>query len=63
MEAGRGAKDEEHTMALRLNSVIRQPYRYSKNSFHIVGRDVRGAFVLRQKWSRGQVANFHCVLI
>src|SRR6187455_1300954 len=27
-----------------------------KNSFHIVGHDERGAIVLRQKWSRGQVA-------
>src|ERR1700731_3799386 len=27
-----------------------------KNSFHIVGLDRRGAIVLRQKWSRGQVA-------
>ena len=26
-----------------------------KNSFHIVGHDPRGAIVLRQKWSRGQV--------
>ena len=26
-----------------------------KNSFHIVGLDVRGAIMLRQKWSRGQV--------
>ena len=26
-----------------------------KNSFHIVGMDGRGAMVLRQKWSRGQV--------
>jgi len=26
-----------------------------KNSFHIVGLDQRGAIVLRQKWSRGQV--------
>ena len=26
-----------------------------KNSFHIVGHDVRGAIVLRQKWSRSQV--------
>src|SRR5262245_19204054 len=26
-----------------------------KNSFHIVGLDVSGAIVLRQKWSRGQV--------
>jgi hypothetical protein len=26
-----------------------------KNSFHVVGHDARGAVVLRQKWSRGQV--------
>jgi len=26
-----------------------------KNSFHVVGLDGRGAIVLRQKWSRGQV--------
>jgi transposase len=26
-----------------------------KNSFHIIGQDQRGAIVLRQKWSRGQV--------
>jgi transposase len=26
-----------------------------KNSFHMVGHDHRGAIVLRQKWSRGQV--------
>jgi hypothetical protein len=26
-----------------------------KNSFRIVGQDRRGALVLRQKWSRGQV--------
>jgi len=26
-----------------------------KNSFHIVGLDDRGAIVLRQKWSRGQI--------
>jgi hypothetical protein len=26
-----------------------------KNSFHIVSQDQRGAIVLRQKWSRGQV--------
>jgi transposase len=26
-----------------------------KNSFHVVGLDQRGAIVLRQKWSRGQV--------
>jgi transposase len=26
-----------------------------KNSFHVVGQDERGAIVLRQKWSRGQI--------
>ena len=26
-----------------------------KNSFHVVGLDRRGAIVVRQKWSRGQV--------
>src|SRR5690349_21193238 len=26
-----------------------------KNSFHVVGQDERGAIMLRQKWSRGQV--------
>ena len=26
-----------------------------KNSFHVIGLDNRGAIVLRQKWSRGQV--------
>ena len=26
-----------------------------KNSFHVVGLDPRGAIVLRQKWSRGQI--------
>src|ERR1700733_8928289 len=26
-----------------------------KNSFHVVGLDNRGAIVLRQKWSRGQI--------
>ena len=38
-----------------------------KNSFHIVGLDGRGAIVLRQKWSRGQVetrfANMSACLI
>ena len=38
-----------------------------KNSFHVVGHDARGAIVLRQKWSRGQVearlANIpHCLI-
>jgi hypothetical protein len=28
-----------------------------KNSFHLIGLDRRGAIVLRQEWSRGQVGN------
>jgi hypothetical protein len=31
-----------------------------KNSFHVVGHDERGAIVLRQKWSRGQVEARFC---
>jgi transposase len=38
-----------------------------KNSFHLVGHDKRGAIVLRQKWSRGQLearlANLQLCLI
>jgi len=30
------------------------------NSFHVVGLDRRGAIVLRQKWSRGQVSTARC---
>ncbi len=26
-----------------------------KNTFHVLGLDQRGAIVLRQKWSRGQI--------
>ena len=26
-----------------------------KNSFHVVGHDSRGAIILRQKWSCGQI--------
>jgi transposase len=42
-------KDEEHAMSSVIGIHI------GKNSFHIVGQDQRGAIVLRQKWSRGQV--------
>src|SRR5262249_12657778 len=56
IEAWWGAEDEEHTMAQGLNSTIAVVgIDIGKNSFHIVGHDVRGAVVLRQKWSRGQV--------
>jgi transposase len=43
-------------MVEKLNSVIAViGIDIGKNSFHVVGLDVRGAIVLRQKWSRGQV--------
>jgi transposase len=52
----RGAKDEEHAMSQILNPAIAVVgIDIGKNSFHIVGHDERGATVLRQKWSRGQV--------
>jgi transposase len=49
----RGTKDKEHAMSQTPNTVI--GIDIGKNSFHVVGHDVRGAIVLRQKWSRGQV--------
>src|SRR6516165_3985312 len=52
----RGAKDEEHAMPHKLNSAIAViGIDIGKNSFHVVGHDKRGALMLRQKWSRGQV--------
>jgi len=52
----RGAKDKEHAMSQNPNIAIAVVgIDIGKNSFHIVGLDQRGAIVLRQKWSRGQV--------
>jgi transposase len=52
----RGAKDKEHAMSQILNATIAVVgIDIGKNSFHVVGLDQRGAVVLRQKWSRGQV--------
>src|SRR3974377_3503 len=43
-------------MSEKLNSAIAViGIDIGKNSFHVVGQDSRGAIVLRQKWSRGQV--------
>src|SRR5947209_15289956 len=43
-------------MSQNLNSPVAVTGIYiGKNSFHIVGLDDRGAIVLRQKWSRGQI--------
>src|ERR1700716_1567766 len=53
----RGTKDKEHAMADALkNSICFVGIDVGKNSFHVVGLDGGGAIVLRQKWSRGQVA-------
>jgi transposase len=53
---GGGAKDKEHAMSQKLESAIAViGIDIGKNSFHVVGHDERGAIVLRQKWSRGQV--------
>jgi hypothetical protein len=52
----RGAKDKEHAMSSKLNTEIAVAgIDIGKNSFHVIGLDKRGAIVLRQKWSRGQV--------
>lgn len=53
---GGGAKDKEYAMSQTPNAVTAVVgIDIGKNSFHIVGHDERGAIVLRQKWSRGQV--------
>jgi transposase len=54
--AGRGTEDKEHAMSQNLDtSPTAIGIDIGKNSFHIVGQNQRGAIVLRQKWSRGQV--------
>jgi transposase len=52
----RGAKDKEHAMPETAHKAIAVVgIDIGKNSFHVIGQDERGAIVLRQKWSRGQV--------
>jgi hypothetical protein len=54
--AGKEAKEEEHAMSHNLNSAVAViGIDIGKNSFHVVGHDKRGAIMLRQKWSHGQV--------
>jgi transposase len=50
----RGTKDKEHAMS-QISKIAFAGIDIGKNSFHVVGHDERGAIVLRQKWSRGQV--------
>jgi Transposase len=54
--ADEGARFKEHAMSSRASGEIAViGIDIGKNSFHIVGLDKRGAIILRQKWSRGQV--------
>src|ERR1700720_2877648 len=56
IKAGKGRQDKEHAMSQTQNATIAViGIDIGKNSFHIVGQNQRGAIVLRQKWSRGQV--------
>jgi len=52
----RGAQDKEHAMPATAQTAIAViGIDIGKNSFHVVGQDMRGQIVLRQKWSRHQV--------
>jgi transposase len=52
----RGTKAEEHAMSQQVSTTIAvMGIDIGKNTFHVVGLDHRGAIVLRQRWSRGQV--------
>jgi transposase len=56
LKLARGANDKEYAMSQNLNSAVAViGIDIGKNSFHVIGLDQRGAIVLRQKWSRGQV--------
>jgi transposase len=50
-----GTEDKEHAMSHLNSGIAVIGIDIGKNSFHLVGQDRRGAIVLRQKWSRGQV--------
>src|SRR5262249_2729244 len=51
-----GAKAKEHAMSQPVSTTIAvMGIDIGKNSFHVVALDQRGAIVLRQRWSRGQV--------
>jgi transposase len=52
----RGAQDKEQVMSQTPTATMAViGIDIGKNSFHVVGQDARGAVVLRQKWSRGQL--------
>jgi transposase len=50
-----GTEDKEHAMSHLSSGIAVIGIDIGKNSFHLVGQDRRGAIVLRQKWSRGQI--------
>src|SRR5216684_2160952 len=53
---GGAGKQRSTAMSNKSNpSVATMGIDIGKNSFHVVGLDRRGAIVLRQKWSRGQI--------
>src|SRR3974390_3492672 len=53
---GRGTIKRSTAMSNKSNpTVATMGIDIGKNSFHVVGLDQRGAIVLRQKWSRGQI--------
>jgi transposase len=55
-ESGKGRQNKEHAMSQNLSSAVAViGIDIGKNSLHVVGLDDRGAIVLRQKWSRGQI--------
>src|ERR1039458_1025488 len=54
---GAGSTGKKEAMSVKRNTAIAViGIDIGKNSFHVVGHDQRGAIVLHQKWSRGQVA-------
>jgi transposase len=56
LKLARGAHAKEHAMSQTPQTTVAViGIDIGKNSLHIVGHDERGAIVLRQKWSRGQV--------
>ena len=56
LKLARGAKDKEHAMSQNPDGAVAvMGIDIGKNSFHVVGLDTRGAILLRQKLSRGQV--------
>jgi transposase len=55
-EAGKGRQRRGARHVTQLNSAIAViGIDIGKNSLHVVGQDKRGAIMLRQKWSRGQL--------